>query len=73
MCICDRSRGARIGDKKGASPRGWVVHKHQNLRVTNIAFEQAKPWCIPPIILGFSFNLYNDVLLDCAFKFIGIE
>jgi hypothetical protein len=40
---------------------------------SSIAFEQGKLWCIPPIIIDFSFNLYNYVLLDCAFKFIGIE
>jgi hypothetical protein len=39
----------------------------------NTKQEQGKPRCIPPIILGFSFNIYNYVLLDCAFKFIGIE
>jgi hypothetical protein len=40
---------------------------------TNLDLDQGKPWCIPPIILGFSLNLYNYVFLDCAFKFIGIE
>jgi hypothetical protein len=33
---------------------------------TNIAFEQGKPWCIPSIILGFSFNHYIYAMLDCA-------
>jgi hypothetical protein len=40
---------------------------------TKMALDQGKPCCIPPIILNFSFNPYNYVLLDCAFKFIGIE
>jgi hypothetical protein len=40
---------------------------------TNIAVEQAMPQCIPPIILGFSFNHYLFAMLDCALiKFIGI-
>jgi hypothetical protein len=33
---------------------------------TNLALDQGNPQCIPPIILGFSFNLYNDVMVDCA-------
>jgi hypothetical protein len=33
---------------------------------TNIAFEQGKPWCIPPIILDFSFNHYLCVKFDGA-------
>jgi hypothetical protein len=40
---------------------------------TKLALDQGKPRCIPPIILGFSFNHYNCVLLECAFKFIGIQ
>jgi hypothetical protein len=40
---------------------------------TILALDQGKPWCIPPIVLGFYFNLYNYVLLDSTFKFIGIE
>jgi ABC-type dipeptide/oligopeptide/nickel transport system permease subunit len=39
----------------------------------NLVLNQGNPRCIPPIILAFSFNLYNYILLDCAFKFIGIE
>jgi hypothetical protein len=35
--------------------------------------EQGKLRCIPPIILGFYFNIYNYVVLDCAFKFIRFE
>jgi hypothetical protein len=33
---------------------------------TNIAFEQGKSRCIPPIILGFPFNHYFYVKFDCA-------
>jgi hypothetical protein len=33
---------------------------------TNIALDQAKPRCIPPIILGFYFNHYLYVMLDYA-------
>jgi hypothetical protein len=59
--------------KRGASPRGWVVHKRQVAWILTLCLDQDKPRCIPPIIIAFSFNLYNYVLLDCAFKFIGIE
>jgi hypothetical protein len=40
---------------------------------TNLDLDQDKTQCIPPIILGVSLNLYNYVLLDCAFKFIEIK
>jgi hypothetical protein len=33
---------------------------------TNLALDQRKPQCIPPIILGFSFNHYNCAMLDCT-------
>jgi hypothetical protein len=33
---------------------------------TNLALDQGKSRCIPPIILGFSFNPYNCAMLDCA-------
>jgi hypothetical protein len=42
-------------------------------RILILLLDQGKPRCIPPINLGFSFKLDNYVLLDCAFKFIGIE
>jgi hypothetical protein len=32
----------------------------------NLALDQGKLRCIPPILLGFSFNRYNYVILDCA-------
>jgi hypothetical protein len=53
----------------------WVFEGPQapSVRILTLLLYQGKPRCIPPIILGFSFNLYNYVLLDYAFKFIGIE
>jgi hypothetical protein len=44
-----------------------------SVRILTLLLGQGKPRCIPPIILGFSFNFYNYVLLDYAFRFIGIE
>jgi hypothetical protein len=55
-----------------ASAKGVWWSTSAKCEDTNIALEQDKPWFISPIILGF-FSLYNYVLLDCAFKFIGIE
>jgi hypothetical protein len=36
---------------------------------TNISFEQGKPLCIPPIILGFSFNHYIYDMRECALSY----
>jgi hypothetical protein len=49
-----------------------VFHKRQVSRSANISFEQGKPWCIPPIILGFSFNCYLYVKLDFAFSLLEL-
>jgi hypothetical protein len=55
------------------SEPGVQAEQAQVEAITNLDLDQGKPRCIPPIILGFSFNIYNYVLLDCAFKFIGVE
>jgi hypothetical protein len=36
------------------------------VKATNTELAQGKPWCIPPIILIFSFNHYLYVKIDCA-------
>jgi hypothetical protein len=35
----------------------------------NLTLDQGKPWCIPLIFLGFSFNHYLYDLLECALSY----
>jgi hypothetical protein len=42
------------------------MERDQVEEFTNLALDQGKPQCIPPIICGFSFNHYLSVMLVCA-------
>jgi hypothetical protein len=55
------SRKAEVEDQEEQVRELLVFHKRQVLRSGNISFEQDKARCIPPIILGLSFNHYLHI------------
>jgi hypothetical protein len=60
MCICDRSRGAGTGDKKGANPRGVRRSTSAKCEDTNIAFGSRQ--ALVHLSLSLSF-VFLDILL----------
>jgi hypothetical protein len=60
------SRRAWVGDLREARSRGWMVHKCQVLRNTNIALRETSPGASHQWLLIFLLNYYLYVKIDCA-------